>query len=63
VAYAEKHVLVCRPSAPPADAPPPPLRCHECGRRHVSPAFAPADAPPAKPTCACGNRLRRFALS
>jgi SAM-dependent methyltransferase len=63
VAYAEKHVLVCRPTPPPEGAPPPPLRCHECGRRHVSAAFAPpGDAPP-KPTCACGNRLRRFALS
>jgi len=53
VACAEKHLLVCTPVAP-ADSTRAALRCHECGRRH-------AGAVPDK--CACGNRLRRFALS
>ena len=59
VAFQEKHMLVCAPQPPPPDAPAPALRCHECGRVH---AWAAGGGPP-RAACACGNRLRRFALS
>lgn len=53
VACAEKHLLVCTTAPPPDGAQQPRLRCHECGRSHAH----------ATERCACGNKLRRFALS
>lgn len=55
VAYHEKHLLVLAPQQPQKA---PQLRCHACGRvqaRVVGPDMAEK--------CACGNKLRRFALS
>ena len=59
VAFAEKHLLVCAPQPPAQGAPCAALRCHECGRVH---AWAAGGGPP-RASCACGNKLRRFALS
>jgi ubiquinone/menaquinone biosynthesis C-methylase UbiE len=55
VCYAEKHLLVLSPQQLEK---PHMLRCHACGR-----ASARLVAPDMPEKCACGNRLRRFALS
>ena len=55
VAYHEKHLLVLAPQAPDKA---PRLRCHACGR-----AAASGVGPDMAEKCACGNKLRRFALS